>query len=47
MRKNLKGGWPDDKIDAAMSATGLDVKIRAEKVTLVQFVELTQRLHDE
>jgi hypothetical protein len=30
-----------------MSATGLDVKIRAEKVTLVQFVELTQRLHDE
>ena len=47
MRKNLKGGWPDDKIDAAMSATGLDVKIRAEKVSLVQFVELTQRLHDE
>ena len=47
MRKNLKGGWPDDKIDAAMSATGLDVKIRAEKVTLVQFVELTQRLQDE
>ena len=47
MRKNLKGGWPDDKIDAAMNATGLDIKIRAEKVTLVQFVELTQRLHDE
>ena len=47
MRKNLKGGWPDDKIDAAMSATGLDSKIRAEKATLVQFVELTQRLHDE
>ena len=47
IRKNLKGGWPDDRIDAAMNATGLDVKIRAEKVTLVQFVELTQRLHDE
>jgi len=46
MRKNLKGGWPDDKIDAAMNATGLDVKIRAEKVTLMQFVELTQKLHD-
>ena len=47
MRKNLKGGWPDEKIDAAMSATRLDAKIRAEKVTLIQFVELTQRLHDE
>ena len=47
MRKNLKGGWPDDKIDAAMTTLGLDEKIRAEKVTLEQFVELTQRLHDE
>ena len=46
MRKNLKGGWPEDKIDAAMNAAGLDSKIRAEKVTLPQFVELTQRLHD-
>ena len=47
MRKNLKGDWPDGKIDSAMNATGLDLKIRAEKVTLPQFVELTQRLHDE
>ncbi len=46
MRKNLKGGWPEDRIDAAMNAAGLDSKIRAEKVTLEQFVELTQRLHD-
>ena len=47
MRKNLKGDWPDDKIDAAMNAAGLDLSIRAEKVTLEQFVDLTQRLHDE
>ena len=47
MRKNLKGGWLKNKIDAAMNATGLDLKIRAEKVTLEQFVDLTQRLHDE
>ena len=47
MRKNLKGGWPEDRIDAAMNGVGLDEKIRAEKVTLAQFVELTQRLHDE
>ena len=47
MRKNLKGGWPDEKLDAAMSAVGLDSKIRAEKVTLEQFVALTLKLHDE
>ncbi len=46
MRKNLKGGWPDDKIDAAMAATGLDSKIRAEKVTLAEFVKLTQELQE-
>ncbi len=47
MRKNLKGGWPDNKIDAAMNAAGLDSKIRAEKVTLDQFVALTKELHGE
>jgi 16S rRNA A1518/A1519 N6-dimethyltransferase RsmA/KsgA/DIM1 with predicted DNA glycosylase/AP lyase activity len=46
MRKNLKGGWPEDKIDAAMNAVGLDSKIRAEKVTLAEFVKLTQELQD-
>ena len=46
MRKNLKGGWPEEIIDAAMNATELDLKIRAEKVTLAQFVELTPKLHD-
>ena len=46
MRKNLKGGWPEDQLDAAMTAAGLDSKIRAEKVTLDQFVTLTQELQD-
>ena len=46
MRKNLKGGWLEDKIDAAMNAVGLDSKIRAEKVTLAEFVKLTQELQD-
>ena len=46
MRKNLKGGWPEDKLDAAMTAAGLDSKIRAEKVTLEQFVTLTQELQN-
>jgi len=46
MRKNLKGGWPEKTIDEAMNTTGLDSKIRAEKVTLAQFVKLTQELQD-
>ena len=46
MRKNLKGGWPEDQLDAAMTAAGLDSKIRAEKVTLEQFVTLTQKLQN-
>jgi len=47
MRKNLRGGWPDKVIDMAMAATGLDAKIRAEKVTLEEFVDLTRNLHDD
>jgi 16S rRNA (adenine1518-N6/adenine1519-N6)-dimethyltransferase len=47
MRKNLKGDWPDDKIDSAMNAVGLDSKIRAEKVTLAEFIELTNQLTTE
>jgi len=46
LRKNLRGGWPEDSIVAAMAATGLDEKIRAERVTLEQFVELTRLLHE-
>ena len=47
MRKNLRGGWPDEVVDMAMAATGLDAKIRAEKVTLEEFVDLTRQLHDD
>ncbi len=47
MRKNLKGGWPDKKLDAALAAVDLNPQIRAEKVTLEQFVALTKELHDE
>ena len=46
MRKNLKGGWPEDQLDAAFAAVNLDSKIRAEKVTLEQFVALAKELHD-
>ena len=46
MRKNLCGNWSGEMVDNAMAVAGLDVKIRAEKVTLEQFVELTRRLHD-
>lgn len=46
MRKNLKGGWPEDQLDAAFAAVDLDSKIRAEKVTLEQFVALAKELHD-
>ena len=46
MRKNLKGGWPEEKLDAAMTAVNLDSKIRAEKVSMDQFVMLTKELHD-
>ena len=47
MRKNLKGGWPEDQLDAAIAAANLDSKIRAEKVTMDQFVTLTKELHDQ
>jgi 16S rRNA A1518/A1519 N6-dimethyltransferase RsmA/KsgA/DIM1 with predicted DNA glycosylase/AP lyase activity len=46
MRKNLKGGWPEEKLDAAMAAVNLDSKIRAEKVSMDQFVMLAKELHD-
>jgi len=46
MRKNLKGGWPEEKLDDAMAAVNLDSKIRAEKVSMNQFVMLTKELHD-
>ena len=46
MRKNLRGNWPDEQIDDAMTTVGLDKKIRAERVTLEQFARLTELLNE-
>lgn len=44
MAKLLRADWPEEKLNAAMDELGLSLQIRAEAVTLGQFVELTQRL---
>ena len=44
MMKLLKRDWPEAAVVEAFDALGLDEKIRAERVTLEQFTELTQRL---
>ena len=44
MMKLLKRDWPEAAVVEAFDALGLDEKIRAERVTLEQFAELTQRL---
>lgn len=44
MLKLLKQEWPAEKLAAAFAHLGLDEKIRAEKVSLEQFVELTRML---
>lgn len=41
MLKLLKQRWPRDRLDTAMAALELSPKIRAEAVTLEQFVRLT------
>jgi 16S rRNA (adenine1518-N6/adenine1519-N6)-dimethyltransferase len=45
MMKLLKRDWPEAAVVEAFEALGLDEKIRAERVTLGQFTELTQRLN--
>ena len=42
MLKLLKQNWPADKLLAAFESLGLSPQIRAEKVTLEQFVRLTE-----
>ncbi len=42
--KLLNRDWPEAAVAEAFDALGLDEKIRAERVTLEQFTELTQRL---
>ena len=44
MAKLLKADWPMEKLQAAMAALKLSPQIRAEKLSLEQFVELTRRL---
>ena len=44
MMKLLKRDWPEAAVEEAFSAIGLDETIRAERVTIEQFAELTQRL---
>ncbi|MFT4587650.1 MAG: 16S rRNA (adenine1518-N6/adenine1519-N6)-dimethyltransferase [Limisphaerales bacterium] len=46
MLKLLKQDWPVDKLAAAFEAAGLDEKIRAEALTIDQFVTLTESLAD-
>jgi 16S rRNA (adenine1518-N6/adenine1519-N6)-dimethyltransferase len=44
MAKLLRADWPEAKLSAAMTELGLSPQIRAEAVTLQQFVRLTQLL---
>jgi 16S rRNA (adenine1518-N6/adenine1519-N6)-dimethyltransferase len=45
MLKLLKQNWPVEKLTGAFEELGLSPQIRAEKVSLEQFVALTQLLH--
>ena len=44
MLKLLKQSWPQEQLEAAFAKLGLSPQIRAEKVTLEQFAELTKAL---
>ena len=45
MAKLLKADWPAEGLQAAMASLNLSPQIRAEKLSLEQFVELTRRLN--
>jgi len=45
MVKLLKQEWPAERLEAAMLSLGLPLQIRAEAVSLEQFVALTAKLH--
>jgi 16S rRNA (adenine1518-N6/adenine1519-N6)-dimethyltransferase len=47
MMKLLKQEWPAEKVSAAFERVGLSPQIRAERVSLEQFVELTKLLATE
>jgi len=44
MSKLLKMKWPSEQVDAAFTRAGLESNVRAEAVSLVQFVELARSL---
>jgi 16S rRNA (adenine1518-N6/adenine1519-N6)-dimethyltransferase len=44
MHKLLKTEWPVDKLTDALNQLGISLQIRAEKLSLEQFVELTKLL---
>ena len=44
MMKLLKQDWPTERLAAAFTALELSVQVRAERVSLAQFVELTKLL---
>ncbi len=44
MHKLLKSQWPVEKLTAALNTLGISLQIRAEKLSLLQFVELTKLL---
>ena len=46
MLKLLKSDWPADRLEVALEAESLSPKIRAEDVSLAQFIGLTRRLHE-
>ena len=45
MLKLLKEDWPADVLEARFEQLGLSAKVRAENVSLEQFVKLSQLLH--
>jgi 16S rRNA (adenine1518-N6/adenine1519-N6)-dimethyltransferase len=46
MLKLLKEDWPADVLEARFEQLGLSAKVRAENVSLEQFVKLSQLLHN-
>ena len=45
LMKLLKHDWPAEAVIAAFESLGLDEKVRGEKVSLEQFVEMTKLLN--
>jgi 16S rRNA (adenine1518-N6/adenine1519-N6)-dimethyltransferase len=46
MLKLLKSEWPAARLEEGLAAESLSPKVRAEDVSLAQFISLTRRLHE-